>query len=51
MYKNETCKALCTGTVPGEDAGFINDRIKEDYYLHWYVYDSGVLQINNLMNS
>ncbi|OBZ67000.1 Transmembrane 9 superfamily member 1 [Grifola frondosa] len=37
MLKNETCRALCVQQVPGEDAKFINDRIREDYALNWLV--------------
>ncbi|KDQ57473.1 hypothetical protein JAAARDRAFT_35185 [Jaapia argillacea MUCL 33604] len=38
MENNSTCQTLCTvRDVPGEDAQFINDRIKEDYALNWLV--------------
>jgi transmembrane 9 superfamily protein 2/4 len=38
LEKNPTCKTLCTvRDVPGEDAKFINDRIREDYALNWLV--------------
>jgi transmembrane 9 superfamily protein 2/4 len=31
MMENSTCNALCTSTVPAEDAKWVNERIKEDY--------------------
>ncbi|KZT72084.1 hypothetical protein DAEQUDRAFT_809354 [Daedalea quercina L-15889] len=34
---NGTCKVLCRNTISGEDAKFINDRIKEDYALNWLI--------------
>ncbi|KAG5728849.1 Transmembrane 9 superfamily member 1, partial [Termitomyces sp. T112] len=35
---NRTCQTLCTvEDVTGEEAKFINDRIKEDYELNWLV--------------
>ncbi|TPX40984.1 hypothetical protein SeMB42_g05790 [Synchytrium endobioticum] len=38
MLKNETCKKLCDKvTVPQDDAGFINDRIREEYTMSWFV--------------
>lgn len=37
LSNNGTCRTLCTTTVPGEDAKFINDRIKEDYALNWLI--------------
>ncbi|EMD37390.1 hypothetical protein CERSUDRAFT_114062 [Gelatoporia subvermispora B] len=37
MQENGTCKTLCTAEVSGEDAKFINDRIREDYALNWLV--------------
>jgi transmembrane 9 superfamily protein 2/4 len=37
LEKNTTCQTLCTATIPGEDAKFINDRIKEDYALNWLI--------------
>lgn len=35
--KEESCKLLCKATIPGEDAKFINERIKEDYAINWLV--------------
>ena len=37
LKNNATCTTLCTANVPGEDAKFINDRIKEDYALNWLI--------------
>ncbi|KAI0930444.1 hypothetical protein AcW1_009131 [Taiwanofungus camphoratus] len=37
LEDNGTCKTLCTQQVPAEDAGFINDRIREDYALNWLI--------------
>jgi transmembrane 9 superfamily protein 2/4 len=38
LENNGTCQTLCVARdIPGEDAKFINDRIKEDYALNWLV--------------
>ncbi|GLB37446.1 putative endomembrane protein 70 [Lyophyllum shimeji] len=38
LNDNRTCQTLCTvHDVTGEEAKFINDRIKEDYELNWLV--------------
>ncbi|KAB5592575.1 Endosomal integral membrane protein (P24a) [Ceratobasidium theobromae] len=37
MLRNDSCKIVCTATVPADDAKFINDRIREDYALNWLV--------------
>ena len=37
LQDNATCKPLCISSIPGEDAKFINDRIREDYALNWLV--------------
>ncbi|EPQ57217.1 Nonaspanin [Gloeophyllum trabeum ATCC 11539] len=38
LENNGTCQTLCTvRDVPGEDAKFINDRIREDYALNWLI--------------
>ncbi|KAG6820735.1 hypothetical protein H0H93_012381 [Arthromyces matolae] len=38
LNNNRTCQTLCTvNDVTGEEAKFINDRIKEDYELNWLV--------------
>lgn len=38
MLQNETCKLLCeTDTFSGEDARFINDRIRENYAVNWLI--------------
>ncbi|KAI0266681.1 Nonaspanin TM9SF [Gloeopeniophorella convolvens] len=37
LEQNGTCRELCRATIPGEDAKFINDRIREDYALNWLV--------------
>lgn len=37
MLRNDSCKIVCTATVPAGDAKFINDRIREDYALNWLV--------------
>jgi transmembrane 9 superfamily protein 2/4 len=38
LENNGTCQTLCTvRNVPGEDAKFINDRIREDYALNWLI--------------
>ncbi|KAG6841903.1 hypothetical protein C0991_005633 [Blastosporella zonata] len=35
---NKTCRTLCTvDDVTGEEAKFINDRIREDYEFNWLV--------------
>jgi transmembrane 9 superfamily member 2/4 len=38
LEQNGTCQTLCIARdVSGEDAKFINDRIREDYALNWLV--------------
>ncbi|KAJ3285291.1 hypothetical protein HK104_009567 [Borealophlyctis nickersoniae] len=37
MKEDESCKVLCKQTFSAEDAKFVNDRIKEEYYLSWIV--------------
>ncbi|CAG8479588.1 11788_t:CDS:2 [Dentiscutata heterogama] len=37
MAENTTCQYLCSVTVPGEDAAFINARIKENYAINWLI--------------
>ncbi|GBE81011.1 Transmembrane 9 superfamily member 1 [Sparassis crispa] len=37
LEDNATCRTLCLQDVPGEDAQFINDRIREDYALNWLI--------------
>ncbi|KAF8199832.1 Nonaspanin TM9SF [Mycena galopus ATCC 62051] len=38
LEKNGTCQTLCVRhDVTGEDAQFINDRIREDYALNWLI--------------
>lgn len=37
LQDNATCKSLCVSTIPGEDAKFVNDRIREDYALNWLI--------------
>ncbi|KAJ7346662.1 Nonaspanin TM9SF [Mycena albidolilacea] len=38
LKNNGTCQTLCTQRgVSGEDAKFINDRIREDYALNWLI--------------
>ncbi|KII92448.1 hypothetical protein PLICRDRAFT_50826 [Plicaturopsis crispa FD-325 SS-3] len=38
LGNNATCQTLCIQRdIPGEDAKFINDRIKEDYALNWLI--------------
>lgn len=38
LQSNATCRTLCTvPDVSGEEAKFINDRIREDYALNWLV--------------
>lgn len=37
MMKNKTCQTLCQGIIPGVDAVFINDRIREKYLFNWMV--------------
>lgn len=38
LENNRTCQTLCVASdIPGEDAKFINDRIREDYALNWLV--------------
>ncbi|RIB12047.1 hypothetical protein C2G38_2019993 [Gigaspora rosea] len=37
LQNNATCQYLCKETVPGEDAAFINARIKENYAINWLI--------------
>jgi hypothetical protein len=37
LEANGTCQTLCTTSISGEDATFINERIREDYALNWLV--------------
>lgn len=37
LEDDSECKTLCTRDVNGEDAKFINDRIREDYALNWLI--------------
>jgi len=38
LSENNTCKTLCVvPNVSGQDAKFINDRIREDYAINWLV--------------
>lgn len=37
LKDNGVCKTLCVSEVTGEQAKFINDRIREDYALNWLV--------------
>jgi len=38
LEEDKQCKTLCTvQDVTGEEAKFINDRIREDYELNWIV--------------
>lgn len=38
MQEDETCKKLCsTGSIPGDDVRFINERIVEGYAHNWAV--------------
>lgn len=38
LENNGTCQTLCVKKgVSGEDAKFINDRIREDYALNWLI--------------
>ncbi|OJA11697.1 hypothetical protein AZE42_02099 [Rhizopogon vesiculosus] len=37
LEANGTCQTLCADDIPGEDAKFINERIREDYALNWLV--------------
>lgn len=38
LSNDKTCQTLCTQPdVTGEEAKFINDRIREDYALNWLV--------------
>ncbi|KAF8893778.1 hypothetical protein BD779DRAFT_1435639 [Infundibulicybe gibba] len=37
LRENGTCQTLCTKTVTGKEAVFINDRIREDYALNWLI--------------
>ena len=37
MVKNKTCQILCSSDVPGNDAAFINERIREKYLFNWMV--------------
>ncbi|KAI8799276.1 hypothetical protein BJ742DRAFT_846841 [Cladochytrium replicatum] len=37
MKKDEQCKLLCTAKIPGADAKFINQAIREEYSINWVV--------------
>ena len=38
LQDNNTCRTLCLVTgVTGEDAKFINNRIREDYGINWLI--------------
>jgi transmembrane 9 superfamily member 2/4 len=37
LENNGTCQLLCRTTVSGEDANFINERIRQDYELNFLV--------------
>jgi transmembrane 9 superfamily protein 2/4 len=38
LQKNGSCETLCVvPNVTGEEAKFINDRIREDYALNWLI--------------
>lgn len=37
FLQEDTCKTLCTTEVPPEDAGFINQRIRENYAVEWLI--------------
>jgi len=38
LQDNDTCRTLCvTPDVTGEEAKFINDRIREDYAINWLI--------------
>ncbi|KAF8658318.1 hypothetical protein AX16_002087 [Volvariella volvacea WC 439] len=38
LKNNQTCQTLCVANdVTGEEAKFINDRIREDYALNWLI--------------
>ena len=37
MLEEVQCRTLCESSVPGEDAVFVNERIKENYALNWLV--------------
>ncbi|KAI8907396.1 hypothetical protein EDD86DRAFT_255792, partial [Gorgonomyces haynaldii] len=37
MMEETMCTKLCTQTIPGNDAGFINEAIADDYLVHWFV--------------
>jgi transmembrane 9 superfamily protein 2/4 len=37
MLVNSTCKVLCQTSVPGADAAFMNERIRDKYVFNWMV--------------
>ncbi|KAJ1725213.1 Transmembrane 9 super member 2, partial [Coemansia biformis] len=37
MLRNNKCQALCQQTIPGKDAGFINDKIMKGYNYNWLI--------------
>lgn len=37
MAKNETCKLLCSTTIPSSDIGFVIERIRENYGINWFI--------------
>jgi transmembrane 9 superfamily member 2/4 len=37
MLQNKTCQSLCRTTIPGEDAKWINERIRENYAVNLLV--------------
>lgn len=37
MLTDHDCKVWCSSKIPGDDASFINDRIKESYKINWMI--------------
>ncbi|EMR09377.1 hypothetical protein PNEG_02325 [Pneumocystis murina B123] len=37
MAKNETCKVLCSTTIPLSDIGFVIERVRENYGINWFI--------------
>jgi transmembrane 9 superfamily protein 2/4 len=46
MLENTTCNVLCTSQVPGNDAVFMNQLVKEQYLLQWMIDGLPVSQKN-----
>ncbi|KAJ3025665.1 UNVERIFIED_CONTAM: hypothetical protein HDU68_006885 [Siphonaria sp. JEL0065] len=46
MLEDAKCVKMCTSTVSADDAKFINLKIKEEYFMDWYVDNLPAAQIS-----